>query len=66
MDIENEEERRVENDLYVSYFGNWARRGKFLFCFVGNIMSLMSALDLRYLKDIMMKFPLTRENFLGI
>lgn len=44
--------RRVENSLHVSYVGNRARRGTFLFCFVGNIMNLVLTLDLRYLKDI--------------
>lgn len=52
MDIEDEKEGRVENNLYISFPGNRAIRGKFLFCFVENTMELGLALDLRYLKDV--------------
>lgn len=49
MDIEDEEEGSMESNLHVSLLRNRATRRKF-FCFVGNILSLVLALDLRYLK----------------
>lgn len=51
MDIEDEE-GRVENNLYISFPENRATRGKILSCFVENTRGLVLALDLRYLKDI--------------